>query len=578
MIRRETTSTLASGSPEAAPTIGAGVWAGTGSAGVVDTAAGTSGVRTPRRRFPRANLLAGLRIRLKLIVLHTVFSLLLAGVLWLALRPAIAEVIRQAEAHEAGVLLAVVRAEQARSPDAALTAASPVVQMLGPGVDVRVGRPEDVGLDDAAATALVSGGDSAGASGSRVLDDRGAPIAAAYDPRTRTFTTVRVVLSGARESVGRLYLLLAVALGLVYLLVAVALEIFVLPQHVYGPIRTMLRADLALREGRRDQELIPAAAIPADELGEIMLSRNESVIAIRQHEQDLAEALGRLEEVATDLARKNHLLEAAKRNMAESDRLASLGLMSAGIAHELNTPLAVLKGLVEKLHRCVGAGAAFKAGGSGGAGAAVTPEEAALMVRVVGRLERLSESLLDFARVRPGHSAMTGLGALVEEAWTLVRLDREAQAVEVAIVVPADLSAFCDADRIVQVLVNLLRNSADAMAGARTPRPRIVVAGETVRTADGQWASLTITDSGPGIDAALIGRLFEPFVSTRLDAKGTGLGLAVAEGIVREHGGRILARNRPEGGGAVFEILLPVAAPGEKAGSEVDSRPARENA
>ncbi|MBY0262491.1 MAG: HAMP domain-containing histidine kinase, partial [Phycisphaerales bacterium] len=490
---------LAAGPPEAATPVGSGIWSGGGSPADSGVAIGAVGVMKPRRRFPRANLLAGLRIRLKLIVLHTVFSLLLAGVLWLALRPAIAEVIRQAEAHEAGVLLAVVRAEQARSPDAAMTAASPVVQMLGPGVDVRVGRPEDVGLDDAAATALVSGGDSAGASGSRVLDDRGAPVAAAYDPRTRTFTTVRVVLSGARESVGRLYLLLAVALGLVYLLVAVALEIFVLPQHVYGPIRTMLRADLALREGRRDQELIPAAAIPADELGEIMLSRNESVIAIRQHEQDLAEALGRLEEVATDLARKNHLLEAAKRNMAESDRLASLGLMSAGIAHELNTPLAVLKGLVEKLHRCVGAGAAFKAGGSGGAGAAVTPEEAALMVRVVGRLERLSESLLDFARVRPGHS---GLGALVEEAWTLVRLDREAQAVEVAIVVPSDLSAFCDADRIVQVLVNLLRNSVDAMAGARTPRPRIVVAGETVRTGDGQWASLTITDSGPGIDAA----------------------------------------------------------------------------
>ena len=68
-----------------------------------------------------------------------------------------------------------------------------------------------------------------------------------------------------------------------------------------------------------------------------------------------------------------NLLETAKRNMAESDRLASLGLMSAGIAHELNTPLAVIKGLVEKLHRSVGAGSAFKAGGGGTS--PVTPEE-----------------------------------------------------------------------------------------------------------------------------------------------------------------------------------------------------------
>ena len=563
--------------------------AGTGRVGGLGAVGGVGGLGAtggrPRRRFPRTNLLAGLRIRLKLIVLHTVFSLLLAGVLWLALRPAIAEVIRQAEGHEAGVVLAVVRAEQARAAAAGedlLSGAglerSPMLQALGPGVEVRVGRPEDVGIDDATATALASGADTGG----RLLDDRGAGVAAAYDPRTRTFTTVRVVLSGAREAVGRLYLLLAVALGLVYLLVAVALEIFVLPQHVYGPIRTMLRADLALREGRRDQELIPAAAIPADELGEIMLSRNESVIALRQHEQDLAAALGRLEEVATDLARKNHLLEAAKRNMVESDRLASLGLMSAGIAHELNTPLAVLKGLVEKLQRCVGAGAAFKAGGSGAAGGAVSAEEAALMLRVVGRLERLSESLLDFARVRPGKSAMTGLGALVDEAWTLVRLDREAEAVELVSAVPADLIAYCDGDRIVQVLVNLLRNSVDAMtgggAGTRTVRPRIVVVGESVSTGDGRWASVTISDSGPGIDAALIERLFEPFVSTRLDAKGTGLGLAVAEGIVREHGGKILARNRPEGGGAVFEILLPVVAPLAGATGPVDSRGGGRNA
>lgn len=527
-----------------------------------------------KRRFPRANLLASLRIRLKLIVLHTVFSLLLAGVLWLALRPAIAEVIRQAEAHEAGVLLSVIQADRARGESDGVSPRAALLQALGPGVDVRVGRPEEVGLSDEVATAAVTSGGVV-----RLVGEDGVPVAAAFDPRTRSFTAVRVVLEGARESVRRLYTLLAVALGLVYLLVAVALEIFVLPQHVYAPIRTMLRADLALREGRREQELIPPAQIPADELGEIMLSRNESVIALRQHEHDLAEALRRLEEVATDLARKNHLLETAKRNMAESDRLASLGLMSAGIAHELNTPLAVIKGLVEKLHRSVGAGSAFKSGGGGAA--PVTPEEAALMLRVVGRLERLSESLLDFARVRPGKSAMTRLAPLVEEAWTLVRLDREAQAVELAIGVPQELEAFADADRIVQVLVNLLRNSVDAMGGARTVKPTITVVGEAVCVGDARWSSLTITDSGPGIDAALISRLFEPFVSTRLDAKGTGLGLAVAEGIVKEHGGKLLARNRSGGAsGAVFEILLPVAAPTTSGlptppgtGTPVDSRP-----
>jgi signal transduction histidine kinase len=74
------------------------------------------------------------------------------------------------------------------------------------------------------------------------------------------------------------------------------------------------------------------------------------------------------------------------------------------------------------------------------------------------------------------------------------------------------------------------------------------------------WVALRIRDTGPGIDAAVLPHVFEPFVSTRLDSRGTGLGLAVSEGIVREHGGVILARNRtdrPAPSGAEFEVLMP---------------------
>lgn len=74
------------------------------------------------------------------------------------------------------------------------------------------------------------------------------------------------------------------------------------------------------------------------------------------------------------------------------------------------------------------------------------------------------------------------------------------------------------------------------------------------------WLSLTIADTGPGVDPSILERLFEPFQSTRLDSHGTGLGLAVAEGIVREHGGVLLARNGASGG-AEFEIMLPQDAP-----------------
>jgi len=282
-----------------------------------------------------------------------------------------------------------------------------------------------------------------------------------------------------------------------------------------------------------------------------MRSRNGSIVALREHERDVAAAQNPLEEVASDLARKNHLLERAKRNIAESDRLASLGMMSAGIAHELNTPLAVLKGLVEQLN-------AEPAG-------QINAAQARLMLRVVGRLERLSESLLDFARARGTKREPSHLRALVDEAMTLVKLDRETSGVRLRNDVPGDLVLSCDADRIVQVLVNLVRNAADAITSMKDRGTRdhgVTVNARLVQRDGDDWVSLTVADSGPGIDQDLIHSIFEPFVSTRLDARGTGLGLAVVDGIVREHGGLVLARNLApvgdsEARGAVFEVLLP---------------------
>jgi signal transduction histidine kinase len=522
--------------------------------------------RAPHNSTSRHGLLAGFRIRIKLIVLHTCFSLALAGILLLALRSAVAEVVKQAEAHEAGVILSAMLAGGVGGADGT----GERVAVEGSGVAVKRGTAAQLGLDAVLAAQIAADSKPTvlPVSVAGEVRTRGgilngpAPTVAAYDKRSGEYVTVSVVLQGARDAVIRLYTLVTIALIAVYALVAAALELFVLPQHVYGPIRTMLNADAALQEGRFDEEIIPESMIPADELGEIMRSRNGSILAVRRHEADLADALRRLEEVATDLKRKNHLLETARRNMADADRLASLGLMSAGIAHELNTPLAVLKGLVEKLQA------------GKGNGETISGAEAALMLRVVGRLERLSESLLDFARVREASSASTSLRPLVDEAWTLVRLDRasESKSVEFSNQVPAELTAWCDGDRMVQVLVNLIRNAVDALAGGAGGRHggSVVVRGEVVSRPSGKsgdpgerhrWASVSVIDSGPGIDPEVLARLFEPFASTRLDSKGTGLGLAVAEGIVREHGGLVVARNRSEGPGvtgAVFEVILPV--------------------
>ena len=501
---------------------------------------------------PARGLLAGMRIRKKLIFLHTAFSVALTTVLLVALWPAIEQVVARAEASEAD--LAIWRAIE--------TGEARVVLRDGLVVAER-GDARSLGLSERLAT--------------QATEARGEPVplppergrtsrVAAAEPGV--FVLGRATIPEARRAVVGVYALLVVSMLLIYALIAAALEVFVLPQHVYGPIRRMLSADTAVQRGDEGSELIPDELIPRDELGEIMRSRNASVRALREHERALADALERLEEVATDLKRKNHLLETAQRNLEGADRLASLGMMSAGIAHELNTPLSVAKGLTEKLNA------------SGGRG--LNEAEAALLGRVVGRLERLSESLLDFARAREPETRPTRLIEILDEAATLVRLDRGA--VDVAIHCDADpgLMIEVDGDRMVQVFVNLIRNAVDAIKGGPvvpgvTPDGEggvgeVRVGASALSRDGGRWVTVRIVDDGPGIDPDVLPSLFEPFVSTRLDHQGTGLGLAVAEGIVREHGGTVIARNRTDRRGAVFEVMLP-AGPSERAARAGETSP-----
>lgn len=501
-------------------------------------------------RVGAAGFLAGLRIRKKLLFLHTVFSLILAGILLLAVRPALNEIVYRAELDESQILLHVVARAASQSPLIPHQELAEVV--ASSGRSVRVGTSEELGLgSDVAARAMV-------ASPTPVEVSSGGefPAAVSYIPAGRpgspgSFVVAEGRSDQARRAVLRLYALVTVALLAVYMLVALALELFILPRHVYEPIQRILAADLAVREGRSSDELVDPGYMPADELGEIMRSRNEAILSLREHQRRLAEALDDLGTSATDLKRKNHLLENARRNLADADRLASLGMMSAGIAHELNTPLAVLKGLIERL-------AADPARG-------VDPANAALMVRVVGRLERLGESLLDFARVRPPATEPVELWSIAEEAATLVRLDRRGARAKIENRIDPVIVVECDAQRMVQVLVNLIRNAADALRSPRParedePRGTIVLKADQRTRDDTPWVSITVQDDGPGIDPAVLPRLFDPFVSSRLDSNGTGLGLAVSEGIVREHGGVLLARNRTDAPGAEFEVMLPTRA------------------
>lgn len=515
-------------------------------------------------------LLAGMRIRKKLVVLHTFFSLALALILLVALRPAIARIIDRADSQAASDLLATLAPELSSGR---LTQSPRLAELIKnrPHVVIREGSAIELEIPrDIAVHASTNPGSVVELS-SPPWDAAAVVFVTPPGASEGRYIALSTSSPSARQAVTGLYIYTLIALLVVYGLVVVALEIFVLPQAVYDPIRRVLTADRAVQQNKaNDEELVPEIYIPQDELGEIMRSRNDSVRALRRNQAALNQALAQLETTAGDLKKKNHLLETAQRNLADADRLASLGMMSAGIAHELNTPLAVIKGSVEQIAQ--------------DPSRPVEPARAALMLRVVQRLERLSESLLDFARVRPPQSREIDIATLVDEAATLVRLDRSIRMPSFENQVPPSLRAVCDPDRMTQVLVNLIRNAADAMTGGTrvsSREPMIAVSADETRKDGRGWVSLRIRDNGPGISPAILSRLFEPFASTRLDSRGTGLGLAVAEGIVREHGGVLLARNligtdqAPLG--AEFEILLPQAptgpAPVEYAASDAGDKP-----
>jgi signal transduction histidine kinase len=313
---------------------------------------------------------------------------------------------------------------------------------------------------------------------------------------------------------------LIIVLAAIYVLAVLLLEVAIMPLYVYRPLRLMLNADRATQQGDRENEIIDERLIPGDEIGQIMRSRNATILQLRKHEEALEEALRKLE---------------------AQDRLVSLGLLSASVAHELNTPLTVLQGSIEKLSETTADTAAL--------------ERLQRMLRVTQRLRKISEGLVDFARVRKQKMEPVPMRPLIDEAWSLVAIDDKAAEATFRNQVTANHTVNGNPDRLIQVFVNLLRNALYAIPSGGT----IEVRSKKLIRNGLPWIAVKVEDDGPGIPPEVLPEIFEAFVSTRLDARGTGLGLTVTEGIVHQHGGTISAGNRT-GGGACLEVILPGAA------------------
>jgi len=239
--------------------------------------------------------------------------------------------------------------------------------------------------------------------------------------------------------------------------------------------------------------------------------------------------------------------QAMEAQLIQSEKLAAVGQLVSGVAHELNNPLTSIAGLSEFLLEQRELGAKDRGH------VRVIHEEA-------DRASRIVRSLLTFARSGPGEHAAVDLNDVIRRTLVLVAYDPKLRDITIEKDLAAVPEVLGDRNALQQVVLNLLSNAAQALSANPPDRARVI----TVRTWFDDRVRMRIADTGPGIPDALLPHLFTPFFTTKEPGQGTGLGLSITHSIVEAHGGRVAAERSADGrggGGAAFLVDLPPAAP-----------------
>jgi signal transduction histidine kinase len=303
-----------------------------------------------------------------------------------------------------------------------------------------------------------------------------------------------------------------------------------------------------------------------DAVGKGDLSR----VILAEREDQIGTIAGRFNAMTGSLreAREETERVAAARlgleaRLRQSEKLATIGQMAAEIAHELGTPLNVIGGRARAMARKVQK-LSETAPGAPGPDPGEVVKNATIIGDEVSRITKIIRQVLDFSRPRGPTVTRVHLGSVVAEALEFLREPIQRQGIEVDVqTMPAPPEVPGDPDQIQQVCLNLIMNAIHAMPSGGKLR---VATTRMVRRKGGldlappaEYAALIIADSGPGIPAADREKIFEPFFTTKDQGQGTGLGLAVSHGIVKDHDGWIEVES-PASGGAEFRVYLPCAA------------------
>ena len=238
----------------------------------------------------------------------------------------------------------------------------------------------------------------------------------------------------------------------------------------------------------------------------------------------------------------------AQERFAQSERLAAIGQLAAGVMHEINNPLATIAACAESLDLRL---TDMRDSGMG------VPAECSDYTKIIDnevhRCKRIVDGLLDFSRPKPATRTAVDINEVLEQTLFLLKHHSKFKKLQVVREYAQDLGArvMANSDQLVQVFMALLLNAMDAMAerGTIVLRTRRLQAPDDVVVAE-------VIDHGAGIRRSEITRIFEPFYTTKSPGRGTGLGLSICYGIVADHGGRIEVDSTP-GAGSTFRILFP---------------------
>jgi len=306
---------------------------------------------------------------------------------------------------------------------------------------------------------------------------------------------------------------------------------------IYMPLRDLWLGAKRVSAGNLEKR-IPVR--DSDEFGEVAETFNTMTAALRKSHAELREAAEVLEQ---KVETRTQELRQAQAETVRGEKLASVGLLASGIAHEINNPLTGVLTFSSLLRQKMPEGSQ-------------DAEDLDIVIRETKRCASIIRRLLDFARDKPPEKKFSDLNQIIADTVRIVEQPAQLNNIDITLDFDRDLpQVWLDPNQIKQVVMNLVVNAQHAIdaRGSIVIRTRFIQAASAEQTPSVEF---TVTDSGCGIPEENLRRIFDPFFTTKI-GKGTGLGLSVSHGIVEAHGGSISVESEV-GRGTTFRVTLPL--------------------